>query len=331
MRMDDRQTLDAAAVVNTYPIEDLARLIAEYSDERYAGRVARAIERDRPITSTKRLAEVVRDAIPVPARREGGHPARRTFQAIRLEVNQELPVLTTALGAALDHLLPGGRCVVLSYHSGEDRIAKDLFRSWSVPPRQPAGLPVEPEAPPARLVHRGVVVPSAEEQAANPTLPVAPRPPSPRDHHGTEGRPMTALARTRSSHRSGPARRHLGLVREDGVPALSALAGTVAGVGVVFIVAALFGLAIAHTMLAQGEDRLVEMDARLDVAAERNRELSADVAALEAPERVEREAEGRLGMVRPERVQWLVEIDPHTELDAGHLDDLAIEPGAPSS
>ena len=168
MRMDDRQTLDAATVVNTYPTEDLARLIAEYSDERYAGRVARAIERDRPITSTKRLAEVVRDAIPVPARREGGHPARRTFQAIRLEVNQELPVLTTALEAVLDRLLPGGRCVVLSYHSGEDRIAKDLFRSWSTPPRQPVGLPVEPEAPPARLVHRGVVVPSAEDQAANP-------------------------------------------------------------------------------------------------------------------------------------------------------------------
>ena len=142
---------------------------------------------------------------------------------------------------------------------------------------------------------------------------------------------MTALPRARSSHRSGPARRHLGVVREEGVPALSALAGTVAGVGVVFLVAALFGLAIAHTMLAQGEDRLVEMDARLDAAAERKRELSADVAALEAPERVEREAEGRLGMVRPERVQWLVEIDPHTELDTASLGDLAIETGAPSS
>ncbi len=168
MRMDARQTLDAATVVNTYPTEDLARLIAEYSDERYAGRVARAIERGRPITSTKRLADIVRDAIPVPARREGGHPARRTFQAIRLEVNQELPVLRTALDAVLHRLVPGGRCVVLSYHSGEDRIAKELFRSWSAPRPQPAGLPVEPEAPPADLVHRGVVVPSAEEQAENP-------------------------------------------------------------------------------------------------------------------------------------------------------------------
>ena len=168
MRMDDRQTLDAATVVNTYPADDLARLIAENSDERFAGRVARAIERSRPITSTKRLADVVRDAIPVPARREGGHPARRTFQAIRLEVNQELPVLETALQQVLRRLPPQGRCVVLSYHSGEDRITKDVFREWATPSPQPAGLPVEPEAPPARLVHRGVVVPSAEEQAANP-------------------------------------------------------------------------------------------------------------------------------------------------------------------
>lgn len=168
MRMDDRQRLDAAAVVNTYPVDDLARLIAENGDERYAGRVARAIERDRPITSTKRLAEVVRDAIPVPARREGGHPARRTFQAIRLEVNQELPVLRTALEATLEHLVPGGRCAVLSYHSGEDRIAKELFRTWTTPSPLPAGLPIEPEAPPARLVHRGLIVPSAEEQARNP-------------------------------------------------------------------------------------------------------------------------------------------------------------------
>ncbi len=142
---------------------------------------------------------------------------------------------------------------------------------------------------------------------------------------------MTAVARTRSTGRSRPDRRHLGVVREDGVQTLSALAGTFAGVGVVFVVAALFGLAIAHTMLAQGEDRIVEMDARLDVAAERNRELSAEVAALEAPERVEREAEGRLGMVRPEQVQWLLEIDPHTELDPGSLGELTTDPGAPSS
>lgn len=147
---------------------------------------------------------------------------------------------------------------------------------------------------------------------------------------------MTAVARSRptrrarSGTRSGAAR-HLGVVRDEAVPALSAVAGTFAGVAVVFVVAALFGLAIAHTMLAQGEDRLVEMGARLDVAAERNRELSADVAALEAPDRVEQEAEGRLGMVRPEQVQWLVEVEPHTRFDAERLGDLVAQPGAPSS
>ncbi len=168
MRMDTRQELDAATVVNTYPVDELSRLIAEYGDERYAGRVARAIERSRPITSTRRLAELVRDAIPVPARREGGHPARRTFQAIRLEVNQELPLLSATLSDVLERLVPGGRAVALSYHSGEDRIVKEQFRKWSSSPLQPAGLPVEPDTPPGRLVHRGVLVPSAEEQSANP-------------------------------------------------------------------------------------------------------------------------------------------------------------------
>jgi cell division protein FtsB len=140
-----------------------------------------------------------------------------------------------------------------------------------------------------------------------------------------------AVARSRSGSRSRPTRRHLGVVREEGMHPLSALAGTVAGVGVVFVVAALFGLAISHTMLAQGEDRLVEMESRLDAASERNRELSAEVAALEAPERVEQEAEGRLGMIRPEQVQWLVEVDPHTEFDAESLGELAIDGGVPTS
>lgn len=143
---------------------------------------------------------------------------------------------------------------------------------------------------------------------------------------------MTAVAaRSRSGSRSRPTRRHLGVVRAEGVHPLSALAGTFAGVGVVFIFAALFGLAISHTMLAQGEDRLVEMDSRLDVSSERNRELSAEVAALEAPERVEQEAEGRLGMIRPEQVQWLVEVDPHTEFDTGSLGALVIDRGDPTS
>lgn len=112
---------------------------------------------------------------------------------------------------------------------------------------------------------------------------------------------------------------------------LATVAGTFAGVGAVFVIAALFGLAIAHTMLAQGEDHLVEMDTRLDAASERNRELSAEVAALEAPERVEQEAEGRLGMVRPEQVRWLAAVDPHTELDPRTMDGFTVDQEVPPS
>lgn len=131
---------------------------------------------------------------------------------------------------------------------------------------------------------------------------------------------MTAVARSRHGSRSRPDHRHLGVVREEGVQPWAAVAGTFAGVGAVFLIAALFGLAIAHTMLAQGEDRMLEMETRLAAASERNRELSAEVAALEAPERVEHEAEGRLGMVRPEQVRWLVAVEPHTELDPGMME-----------
>ncbi len=139
---------------------------------------------------------------------------------------------------------------------------------------------------------------------------------------------MTAVAGNRLPSRGGSQRRHLGVVGEEGVRALSGVTGTVVGVGIVFVVAALFGLAVSHTMLVQGEDRLVEMNRRLETASERYRELSAEVAGLESPARVEAEAEGRLGMVRPERVSWLVEVDPHTELSARDLDGLLPEQGA---
>src|SRR5690606_2086776 len=100
----------------------------ELGDERYATRIARAIVAARPVATTAELAEIVRQAVPAPARRRGGHPARRTFQAIRIAVNDELAILPGALDEAIDRLVPGGRCVVLAYHSGEDRIVKARFR-----------------------------------------------------------------------------------------------------------------------------------------------------------------------------------------------------------
>jgi 16S rRNA (cytosine1402-N4)-methyltransferase len=127
MRMDTDQTWSADDVVNGYSESDLARIIKRYGDERFASRIARAICAARPIQTTTELAAVVTSAIPAAARRTGGHPAKRTFQAIRIEVNDELGVLPDALDQAVRATRPGGRIAVLSYHSGEDRIVKERF------------------------------------------------------------------------------------------------------------------------------------------------------------------------------------------------------------
>ena len=127
MRMDQTQGITAAEVLNTYPVGDLARILRTYGEEKFAGPLARAIVRERerePFTTSPRLVELIRDTIPAPARRTGGNPAKRTFQALRIEVNAELDVLRRAIPAALSVLTVGGRMVVLSYHSGEDRIVK---------------------------------------------------------------------------------------------------------------------------------------------------------------------------------------------------------------
>jgi 16S rRNA (cytosine1402-N4)-methyltransferase len=152
MRMDRSQTTTAADVVNGYPVEDLARVIRRFSDERFAARIAAAIVAARPLSSTGALAAVVSEAIPAPARRTGGHPAKRTFQAIRIEVNGELSMLPEALDQAIAATKPMGRIAVLSYHSGEDRIVKEQFRAASEPCACPPGLPCVCGARP--LVHR---------------------------------------------------------------------------------------------------------------------------------------------------------------------------------
>jgi 16S rRNA (cytosine1402-N4)-methyltransferase len=127
MRMDPSQTLSAETVVNTYPQKDLERVIRRNGEERFARRIAQAIVDRRPVPDTATLADTVKEAIPAPARRTGPHPARRTFQAVRMEVNQELEALERVLPQCVDALEPGGRIVVLSYHSLEDRIVKRYF------------------------------------------------------------------------------------------------------------------------------------------------------------------------------------------------------------
>ncbi len=170
MRMDRRQGLSADDVVNAYSAEDLTRILRTYADERYAGRIARAIVAARPITTTSALADIVRDAIPAPARRRGGHPAKRTFQAIRIEVNHELDILADALDQAIAALAPGGRIAVLSYHSGEDRIVKQRLRfaedgGCTCPPNLPCQCGAVRTV---KLLKRGAWKPSAAEIAAHP-------------------------------------------------------------------------------------------------------------------------------------------------------------------
>lgn len=171
MRMDTTATdRSADDVVNGYAEADLARVLRDLGDERYASRIARAIVAARPVATTGRLAELVRDAIPAPARRTGGHPAKRSFQAIRIEVNAELEVLPVALDQALDVLAPGGRCAVLAYHSGEDRIVKARLRQAATggctcPPGLPCGCGAVPTV---RLLRPGAWKPTAAEIEANP-------------------------------------------------------------------------------------------------------------------------------------------------------------------
>ncbi|MFZ9929396.1 MAG: 16S rRNA (cytosine(1402)-N(4))-methyltransferase RsmH [Ilumatobacteraceae bacterium] len=131
MRMNPMDRGTADDLVNEADESTLARILRDYSDERFAGRIARAIVAARPIHDTVALADIVAAAIPAPARRRGGHPAKRTFQALRIAVNNELEILPTTLDRVIGRTVRGGRVAVLSYHSGEDRIVKDRFRFHS--------------------------------------------------------------------------------------------------------------------------------------------------------------------------------------------------------
>jgi 16S rRNA (cytosine1402-N4)-methyltransferase len=174
MRMDPTQTWSAADVVNGYDERELARIIHRYGDERFAVRIARAIVAARPIETTSELAEIVVTAIPAAARRTGGHPAKRTFQAIRIEVNGELEAIGPALDQAVAATEVGGRVAVLSYHSGEHRIVKERFRAATQRCQCPPDLPcVCGAVQTVRLVRRVPRQPSAAEVAANPRASAA--------------------------------------------------------------------------------------------------------------------------------------------------------------
>jgi 16S rRNA (cytosine1402-N4)-methyltransferase len=175
MRMDPTQPTTAADLVNDLDRTELARLLRRHGDERHADRIARAIVAARPLHSTTELAEVVKHAIPAAARRTGGHPATRTFQALRIAVNAELEALESVLPIAVERLAPGGVCVALSYHSLEDRLVKHAFAEAARGCVCPPGLPVCAcgRVPLVEPLVRRPERPAAEESDANPRATAA--------------------------------------------------------------------------------------------------------------------------------------------------------------
>ncbi|MGI6664127.1 MAG: 16S rRNA (cytosine(1402)-N(4))-methyltransferase RsmH [Christensenellaceae bacterium] len=169
MRMDREAALSAEQVVNEYEEEALKRIIYQYGEERFAPRIARAIVAARPIVTTTQLAEIIKNAIPAANRRKGPHPARRTFQAIRIEVNEELSMLEQALQDFIEVLASKGRLAVITFHSLEDRIVKNTFRTAMHPCTCPPDFPicVCGKTPLGKVITRKPIVPSAGEVEEN--------------------------------------------------------------------------------------------------------------------------------------------------------------------
>lgn len=172
MRMDQSATFSAKELVNTYDYHELVKIFYRYGEEKFSKQIAREIEKQRdikPIETTGELVEIIKDVIPAPARRKGGHPAKRIFQAIRIAVNDELAVVEESLEQAIELLKPEGRISVITFHSLEDRIVKTMFKEYSQPKETPPGLPVIPDEfqPILKLVKRKPIVPSETELAEN--------------------------------------------------------------------------------------------------------------------------------------------------------------------
>ncbi|MCT4793714.1 MULTISPECIES: 16S rRNA (cytosine(1402)-N(4))-methyltransferase RsmH [Exiguobacterium] len=168
MRMDQTSPLSAYEVVNEWPYNDLVRILFTYGEEKFSKQIARKIEKAReiaPIETTFELVELIKDAIPAPARRKGGHPAKRTFQAIQIAVNDELNVFDRAVYQAIDLLAVGGRLCVITFHSLEDRMCKQAFKEKSSLPELPQGLPMIPKEfePELRLVTRKPITAGDDE------------------------------------------------------------------------------------------------------------------------------------------------------------------------
>lgn len=172
MRMDQRQTLTAKAIVNEWSFNELLRVLSRYGEDRFPKQIARKIEQHRengPINTTFELVDIIKEAIPAPARRKGGHPAKRTFQALRIAVNDELGALEDSLTQALDLIDHNGRISVITFQSLEDRLVKQMFREKTSAPELPAGLPLLPGQFEAEYdaLTRKPILPSAAEMSTN--------------------------------------------------------------------------------------------------------------------------------------------------------------------
>jgi 16S rRNA (cytosine1402-N4)-methyltransferase len=172
MRMDNEAEISAYDVINHWSYEDLVRIFFRYGEEKFSKQITRKIEAARekkPIQTTAELVEIIKDAIPAPARRKGGHPAKRIFQAVRIAVNDELAVFERSLNQAIELLNPEGRISVITFHSLEDRICKAAFKKASEVPNLLHGLPIIPDEykPVLKLISRKPIVPSEEELEAN--------------------------------------------------------------------------------------------------------------------------------------------------------------------
>ncbi len=172
MRMDQTSSLTAYEIVNHYSYENLVKVFFRYGEEKFSKQIAREIERVRlnqTIQTTGELVEIIKKVIPAPARRTGGHPAKRIFQAIRIAVNDELGAIEVSLEQAIELLNKNGRIGVITFHSLEDRIVKNMFKSYSTPKDLPPGLPVVPEEyqPILKVITKKPIIPSEEEQKQN--------------------------------------------------------------------------------------------------------------------------------------------------------------------
>ncbi|MCM3453178.1 16S rRNA (cytosine(1402)-N(4))-methyltransferase RsmH [Heyndrickxia oleronia] len=172
MRMDLEGDISAYEVINSWPYEDLVRIFYKYGEEKFSKQIARKIEAARekePIKTTSQLVDLIKEGIPAPARRKGGHPAKRVFQAIRIAVNDELGVFEESLKDAIELLHPQGRISVITFHSLEDRICKTIFKEASTGPELPPGLPIVPDEfkPKLKIITRKPIIPSEEELVEN--------------------------------------------------------------------------------------------------------------------------------------------------------------------